>query len=152
MPFSMEWRALPPGVYDAIVDDVEFSFKSMVWLIVVYWVQHEGQEFRLREVLALDASETSADYQRTAEGKGRIKQILDAHAIPMSSIKDYPDIPALLKGKTVRITVSHKTENGLKVPHVRAVSGPDEEPPPVKVRSGGKSGGSAPPSSDDEKK
>ena len=152
MPFSMEWRALPPGTYDAIVDEVDFSFKAMVWLMVVYRVQHEGQEFRLREVLALDASETSADYQRTAEGKGRIKQILDAHGIAMSSIKDYPDIPALLKGRAVRITVSHKTENGLKVPHVRAVSGPDEEPPPVKVRSGGKSSGSAAPISDDQKK
>src|SRR6516165_5411109 len=118
---------------------VDFSFNAVVWLNVVYRVQHEGHEFRLREFLAFDAAETSADYQRTAEGKGRIKQILDAHGIAMSSIKDYPDIPTLLIGKAVRITVSHKTENGLKVPHVRAVSGPDEEPPPVKVRSGGKS-------------
>jgi hypothetical protein len=151
----MEWRALPPGTYDAIVDEVDFSFKAMVWLMVVYRVHHGGQEFRLRELLALDASETSADYQRTAEGKGRIKQILDAHGIATSSIKDYPDIPALLKDKAVRITVSHKTENGLKAPYVRGVSGQTEGPPPAKlsvVRSGGKSSGSAAPMSDDEKK
>jgi hypothetical protein len=143
MPFSMEWRTLPPGVYDAVVDDVDFSTKAMVWLMVVYRVQHEGQAFRLREILALDAAETSADYQRTAEGKGRIKQILDAHGIALSSIKDYPDIPTLLIGKAVRITVSHKTENGLKVPHVRGVSGQTE---------GKKSSGSAAPISDDKKK
>jgi hypothetical protein len=123
MPFSLELRLVPAGEHIAVIDEVCINFAKIVWLTIVYRIQHEGEEFRIREMLALEAPTASADYQRTAEGKGRVKQILDAHNVLPSEIKDFVDIPELLRGKAVRIVVSHKEESGLKVPRVSSVVG-----------------------------
>jgi hypothetical protein len=123
MSFTMEWRLPPAGVHVAVIEEVDFMFKAVVWLIIVYHVQHEGEDFRLREMLALDAPRASADYFRTAEGKGRVKQILDAHGVPESAVTHFDDIVELLRGKAVTVEISHKKESGLKVPRVHAVLG-----------------------------
>ena len=76
-----------------------------------------------RRILALDAPLSSADYSRTAEGKGRVKQILQINDTPEETIKDFTDIQELLPGMRVRIEVRHKIVSGLLVPRVQAILG-----------------------------
>jgi hypothetical protein len=125
----LEWRVIPAGVHVAVVEKVDFSFKSVTWLTIVYFVRSGSEEFRIREILALDAPVASAEYARTAEGRGRVKQLLDAYEVPESEVKDFPDISNLLRGKAVKIAISHKEQCGLKIPYVSAVFKRADIPP-----------------------
>lgn len=119
----LDWRVLPMGAYSATIDDVRINFAATTWLRITYRVQHAEEDYSVSEILALDAPLHSADYSRTAEGKGRIKQILQIHGLAEETIKDFTDIQKLLPGMSVRIEVRHKNVSGLLVPRVQAILG-----------------------------
>ena len=72
----LDWRVLPMGAYSATIDDVRVNFGALTWLGITYRVQYAEEDYSVSEILALDAPLSSADYSRTAEGKGRVRQIL----------------------------------------------------------------------------
>ena len=119
----LDWRVVPMGVYNATIDDVHVNFGAATWLGITYRLQYGEEDYSVSEILALDAPLSSADYSRTAEGKGRVKQILRVHDLPEETVKDFTDIQKLLPGLSVRIEVIHKFVSGLPVPRVRAILG-----------------------------
>ena len=90
---------------------------------------HKGQEYCVEEWLTLDAPKSSSSYQRTAEGKGRVKQILSAYDEQMPDKIEPRELIAALEGKAVRIAVTHKITNDLPVPKVSRILGKPQAPP-----------------------
>ena len=130
MPSILDWRVVPQGQHDATIEQIELNFSAVTWLKIGYRIQFQGQDYWILEMLALDAPLESPDYQRTAEGKGRIRQILQVLGLSENDIQDFADIETKLRGAQVQIVVAHKSQHGLPVPVVRAVIGkgmaPDE--------------------------
>jgi hypothetical protein len=146
MSIDLSWDPLPPGVYDAVVDKVSFPYSANVSIIITYYVPHEGKEYFLDDWLTLDAPKTSSSYQRTAEGKGRVKQILSAYDEQMPDKIEPRELIAALEGKAVRIAVTHKITNDLPVPKVSRILGKPEAPPTfakVKIAKAGSKAGKA---------
>jgi hypothetical protein len=129
MPIDLTWHVLPPGVYDAVVDEVDFRFGANLSLVITYRTAHRDQEYCVEEWLTLDAPKSSSSYQRTAEGKGRVKQILSAYDEQMPDKIEPRELIAALEGKAVRIAVTHKITNDLPVPKVSRILGKPEAPP-----------------------
>jgi hypothetical protein len=123
MPIDLEWKPLPKGQYDAIIHELEYRFGIILSIIIVWRVLHEGREYFLDDWLVLDAPKTSSSYQRTAEGKGRIMQILAAYGEKMPAKMEPDELDAALVGKALRIVVTHKIINDLPVPKVAGILG-----------------------------
>ena len=154
MAIDLSWDVLPPGVYDAVVGKVDFRFGANLSIVITYRVLHEGEEYFLDDWLTLDAPKTSSSYQRTAEGKGRVKQILSAYDQQMPDKIEPAALVAALEGKAVRIAVTHKTMNELPVPKVSRILGKPEAPPTlakVKIAKAGSKAGKVPSNDSDEK-
>ena len=125
---ELEWQTLPPGIYDAVVGEVNYSFGETIGILIPYEVVLPGDEiYVVTEWLTLEAPKSSPSYVRTAEGKGRVSQIL---AVKGMSLKDakaaggLKALPDMLRGIALRITVRSKLKNGLSTPVVVGVIGP----------------------------
>jgi hypothetical protein len=123
MPFDLEWDALPPGVYDAVVHEVDFKFGSAVGIVIDYKIPQHGRDFYVGEWLTLDAPTDSPLYNETAQGKRRIRQILAAYGEKPPTKLEPAEIIAALTGKALRIAIIHKWINGLPVPKVASILG-----------------------------
>jgi hypothetical protein len=128
MSIDLEWKPLPKGQYDAIIHELEYRFGVCVSMIIEWRVLHEGGEHFLDDWLVLDAPKTSSSYQRTAEGKGRIMQILGAYGEKIPAKIKPDELVGALVGKALRIVVTHKMVNGLSVPKVSGILGKAELP------------------------
>ena len=128
MPNLLDWRPLPAGVHDAILDGVDFSFGAATYLRLSYKIQHDGELYYLHEMLTFDAPIASPQHQRAAEGKGRVKQILQVHGLSESEIKDFDDVERVLRGLRVTMLTTLKKQNGLPVPCVSGILGKGKEP------------------------
>jgi hypothetical protein len=51
MPIDLEWDALPPGVYDAVVHEVDFKFGSAIGIVIDYKVPQHGRDYHVSEWL-----------------------------------------------------------------------------------------------------
>jgi hypothetical protein len=130
VPSLLEWRVVPRGIYDATIDQIAINTGAITWLRIGYHIQIQDEQYWVVEMLALEAPADSLDYQRCAEGKGRIKQILRVLDLPEDAIQDLPDIEARLHGAQIKIVVAHRSQHGLPVPIVRAVLRSDAAPSP----------------------
>jgi hypothetical protein len=128
MPIDLEWKALPEGEYDAVVHEIEFKFGASLSIVIIWLVLHGGHEYLVDDWLTLDAPKTSPSYHRTAQGKGRIMQILAAYGEKMPAKIEPDQLKAALVGKALRIVVTHKMMNGLPVPRVSGILGKAELP------------------------
>ena len=123
MPIDLEWDAIPAGVYDAVVHEVDFKFGSTVGIVINYRIRHDGRDYHVGEWLTLDAPQDSPLYNETAQGKGRIRQILAAYGEKPPTKLEPAEIIAALTGKALRIAIIHKWINGLPVPKVAGILG-----------------------------
>jgi len=128
MSIDLEWEALPEGKYDAAIHEVEFRFGASTSMVIIWRALYRGREYFVDDWVTLDAPKTSSSYQRTAQGKGRIKQILAAYNEKMPVKIEPDDLVATLVGKSLRIVVTHKMVNGLSVPKVSNILGKAETP------------------------
>jgi hypothetical protein len=128
MPINLEWKALPEGEYAAVFHEIEFKFAASVSIVIVWRALHEGHEYFIDDWLTLDAPKTSPSYHRTAQGKGRIMQILAAYGEKMPAKIEPEELVGRLVGKALRIVVTHKMVNGLPVPRVSGIQGKAEFP------------------------
>jgi hypothetical protein len=130
MSIDLSWDVLPPGVYDAVVHEVDFKFGSTVGIVIDYRIRHNGRDYHVGEWLTLDAPQDSPLYNDTAQGKGRILQILTAHGEKPPTKPKQTEIIAALTGKALRIGITHKMTNGLPVPKVAGILGKAVLPTP----------------------
>jgi hypothetical protein len=130
MPLDLTWDALPPGVHNGIIHEVDFRFGSTVSIVITYRAPHGGADYFVNEWLTLDAPKTSPSYNATAEGKGRLKQLYDAHRLPLPSKLEPAEIRDKLTGKEFRLSVSTRRVNDLAVPKITGILGKSDKPVP----------------------
>jgi hypothetical protein len=122
-----DWeKSIPqPGQYDALIISASINPKSdITYLNIDYKIQDQtGQAFTLAEMLILDAKPTNPRYAQSAQGKGRVKAVLEANGKPIT-FRDIQAVPLALLGCQVRIAVGHKYMEGLPTPTVQGVVGP----------------------------
>jgi hypothetical protein len=133
MPLDLTWDVLPPGVHDGVITEVDFKFGSTVGIVITYRAPHGGTDYFVSEWLTLDAPKNSPSYNETAQGKGRLKQLYDAHRVPLPKALEPAEIINKLVGKTYRLLVSTKRVNGLAAPKIVGILGPADKPVPPKA-------------------
>jgi hypothetical protein len=133
MPLDLTWDVLPPGVHNGVITEVDFKFGSTIGIVITYRVPHNGADYFVSEWLTLDAQKNSPSYNETAQGKGRLKQLYDAHRVPLPKALEPAEIINKLVGKTYRLLVSTKRVNGLAAPKVTGILGPADKPVPPKA-------------------
>jgi hypothetical protein len=129
-----DWtKTIPsPGHYEATVVRASIHPKSNVtYLKIEYSIQNgDGLRLALDELLPLDADPHDALYSRSAQGKSRVKAIMEANSRPLTFATVH-EVPKALIGCRAIITVAHKNIDGLPVPIVKGIVGPAE---PVKAK------------------
>ena len=124
---ELDWEPLNPGIYDAEVVAVNYSFKDTISINVVYEVtKADGSAYVLSEWLALEAPKTSPRYVQTAEGKGRLAQLLQLKGLSISDVKSaggLEAIPGMVIGIRPRVVVGNQERNGLMAPVIRGIMG-----------------------------
>jgi hypothetical protein len=122
-----DWaQAIPkPGHYPATVVNSWINPRSgVVYLNIEYAIPgDDGRRFIVTDFLVLDAPLQDRQYTRSAEGKGRVKAIMEANSKPLqfSSIQA---VPLALVGCRITIAVGHRDADGLPVPKVQGIVGP----------------------------
>jgi hypothetical protein len=116
-----------PGHYPATVVDARINPRSgVVYLNIEYAILgNDGRRFIVTDFLVLDAPPQDRQYTRSAEGKGRLKGILEANGKPLQ-FASIQAVPLALIGCKVTIAVDHRNTDGLAVPRVRGIVGPVE--------------------------
>jgi len=128
MSIDLSWDALPPGTHNGVIHEVDFRFGATVSIVLTYRVPFAGADYFVNEWLTIDAPRTSATYNTSAEGKGRLKQLYETHRLPLPTKLKPAEIIAALTGKEFRLSVSTRRVNGLAVPKVAAILGKADKP------------------------
>jgi hypothetical protein len=130
MPIDLSWDVLPPGIHNGEIHEVDFKFGSTVSIVITYRVHYDGADYYVDEWLTLDAPKNSPAYNRTAEGKGRLRQLYVAHQLQLPSKLEPANIKAHLEGQQYRLIVATKRVNDLATPKVGGVLGKADKPVP----------------------
>jgi hypothetical protein len=124
-----DWAAeIPnPGHYAATVTSASIKLKSKVVFLSIDYriVDNDGRPFTLTDFLVLDAPQEDSVYIRTAQGKGRVKGIMEANGKALQ-FSDIQAVPAALIGCRVTIAVGHRDVDGLPAPTVHGIVGPTQ--------------------------
>jgi hypothetical protein len=121
-----------PGHYDALIVRAWINPKSdITYLNIDYQiVDQAARPYTISEMKTLDAKPTNPRHSQSAQGKGRVKAIMEANGKPLS-FESIQAVPFEMTGCRVRIAVGHKYVDGLPAPVVQGIVGPaapDEEP------------------------
>jgi hypothetical protein len=125
------------GPHDAVICSCDVRFGRTIDLILEYRLQENGEDFRLRETLPIDAPRDSWAYPKTAQGKGRLLAILKFFGERAPEQIDHAAIARLVVGRGVQIVVAHNITEGLASPVVTAVIGRARNPVPPPVSGQG---------------
>jgi hypothetical protein len=115
-----------PGHYAATVAKASIDLKSRVtYLYIDYMFKDDaGRRFTVADYpLVLDAAPQDRLYSRSAQGKGRVKAIMEANARPLQ-FTSIQAVPLALIGCRVTIALGHRDVDGLPVPSVQGIVGP----------------------------
>ena len=118
MSLDLSWKAIKPGVYTAIINDVQYHYTEIVGLRLSYSIETEAQSDVLSEYLPLDAPKEHPRFNDTAKGKGRVFTLLGT----TTKFKDFDDLAEKLLGLEVRLCVSTRYQDGLEVPKINSVT------------------------------
>jgi hypothetical protein len=130
---DLTYPALPDGRYDAVIHAIELKRYSTVLLCLCYRIVHKGRDFFVWEELAIDAPTSSPSYSRTAQGKGRIHEILSAFGEQPPAKIFVPDLEDALVGREVHIGIRSKQSGTFSVPIVTGVLGKARNPIPPPI-------------------
>jgi hypothetical protein len=130
---ELTFPALPDGRYDAAIHAIDLKRYATVLLCICYRIPHKGRDFFVWEELAIDAPVSSPGYARTAQGKGRIVEILSAFGEQPPVRIFAPDLEDTLVGREVHIAIWNKQSGTFPVPVVTAVLGKARNPVPAPV-------------------
>jgi hypothetical protein len=114
-----------PGHYDAEIIRASINPKSDITYLTIEYqiVDQAGRPYSVIELAVLDAKRTSSRHAQSAQGKGRVKSIMEANGKPLT-FSSIQAVPLELMGCRVRIAVGHKDIEGLPVPVVHGIVGP----------------------------
>jgi hypothetical protein len=121
-----DWLAsIPqPGHYDALITHAWINPKSDITCLNVEYriVDQAQQPYMVVEMLVLDAKHTHPRHSQSAQGKGRVKVIMETSGKPLE-FRNIQAVPLALIGCRVRIAVGHKYTGDLPVPTVQGIVG-----------------------------
>ena len=87
MPSELAWETISAGLYDATVTSVTYSYKAVISINIAYkFIDTHGELYTVAEWLAFDAPRSSPRYFDTAQGKGRINQILKTMGLTLADL------------------------------------------------------------------
>jgi hypothetical protein len=133
MDIDLTHPSLPAGRYDARIEGIDLKRYTTVLLCISYRIPYQGRDHYVWEELAIDAPANSPAYSRTAEGKGRVFEILTAFGEKPPPKIFAPDLEDALVGREVHISIRCKQSGTFAVPVVTAVLGKARNavPPPI---------------------
>jgi hypothetical protein len=116
-----------PGHYDALVIHASINPKSDITYLNLSYriVDHAGRPYVISDMTVLDAKHTNPRHSQSAQGKGRVKAIMEANGKPLQ-FANIQAVPLELTGCRVRIAVGHKYIEDLPAPVVQGIVGPVE--------------------------
>jgi hypothetical protein len=124
-----EWtKTIPqPGHYDAMIIRAWINPKpDIVYLNIEYRiVDQSGRPYTVIEMAVLDTQRSNPRHSQSAQGKGRVKAIMEANGQPLE-FTSIQAVPLELIGCRVRIAVGNRYVEGLPVPVVQGIVGPAE--------------------------
>lgn len=121
----------PEGRHDAVIEAINLKRSGWTWLGIYYRIPHKGEDFFLWEELPIAVPPNSPGYQRTAEGKGRIHEILSAFGEQPPAKIFAPDLEDALLGREVYLEIRHQQKGTFRTPWVVAVLGKARRPVPA---------------------
>ena len=126
MPSELQWETIDAGLYDATVTSVTYSYKAVISINIAYEIDTHGALYTIAEWLALEAPRSSPRYFDTAQGKGRVSQILKTMGLTLADLGvDWiSEIPEKIVDARIRLMIGTKDQYGLQVPYVIDVVGP----------------------------
>jgi hypothetical protein len=130
---DLTYPALPDGRYDAVIERIELKRYTTVLVCIDYRIPYKGKDCHVWEELAIDAPANSPSYWRTAQGKGRIHEILTAFGEQPPSRIFAPDLEDALVGREVHIAIWNRQSGTFAVPVVSAVLGKARHPVPPPI-------------------
>jgi hypothetical protein len=130
---DLTFPSLPDGRYDVVIHAIDLKRYTTVLLCICYRIPYKGRDFFVWEELALDAAVSSPGYSRTAQGKGRIHEILSAFGEPPPPKIFAPDLEDALVAREVHIAIRSKQSGTFAVPVVTAVLGKARNPIPPPI-------------------
>ena len=85
MTDDLTFEELPPGRYKGTVEKIRYSFKAATHIVITYKLDTpNGEVRRIVETLPIDAPSSSASYFPTAQGKGRVEDILRTKGLSLA--------------------------------------------------------------------
>jgi hypothetical protein len=133
MDIDLTHPSLPAGRYDARIEAIDLKRYCTVLLCIHYRVPYQGRDYSVWEELAIDAPANSPGYARTAEGKGRVFEILTAFGEKPPPKIFAPDIEDALVGREVHIGIRTRQRSVFAVPVVTGVFGKARNPVPSPI-------------------
>jgi hypothetical protein len=102
----------PPGNYPAMVADLRLHEKpDVLWCAVQFSL--DGMAAAPRDVLhAIAASDGSRHASRVAEGLRFLHRLSQAVGVEVAGV-DYEELPRLLIGRRLEVTVAHSMRDGV---------------------------------------
>ena len=83
MPIDLSWDALPPGVHDGVITEVDFKFGSTVSIVIAYRAPHGGADYFVSEWLTLEAPRAVAGLLQSSPHSSSCLGALTASAFPV---------------------------------------------------------------------
>jgi hypothetical protein len=122
MTDDLTFEELPPGRYNGTVERVRYSFKAATHIVITYKLDTpNGGVRRIVERLPIGAPSSSAFYDQTALGKGRVEDILRTKGLSLADAQAAGGIralPGLLEGSAICVVTRNRRVAGFNCPVV----------------------------------
>jgi hypothetical protein len=125
MTDDLAFEELPPGRYNGTVEKVRYSFTAATYIVITYKLDTPHR--RIRERLPIGAPFSSAFYFQTAQGKGRVEDILRTKGLSLADAQaagGLRALPGLLEGSAIRVVTRNRREGGYNTPVVVRIEKP----------------------------
>ena len=111
----------PPGDYDGVIADLDVIDKSDVLWMIVSFKLVDLEASPAPKIVMIASHNGPVDEHRVAEGRRLLYRLAMATGTPLDGIKDPFDLRGLFIGKPVKLTIAHKTRDGVPELVVRTI-------------------------------
>ena len=122
MTDDLTFEELPPGRYNGTVERVRYSFKAATHIVIAYRLDTpDGKVRRIDDRLPISAPSSSAFYFLTAQGKGRVEDILRTKGLSLADAQaagGLRALPGLLEGSAICVVTRNRRVAGFNCPVV----------------------------------
>ena len=111
----------PPDDYEGVIADLDVIDKSDVLWMTVSFKLVDLEASPAPKIVMIASCNGPVDEHRVAEGLRLLHRLAIATGTPLDAIKDPFDLPGLFIGKPVKLTIAHKTRDGVPELVVRTI-------------------------------